>query len=79
MAEEKEDEVVEPEFIEHVIKITDSANHVGLGSDFDGISDTPTGLENVGKLSNITHEMFARGFKENDIKKILGGNRAEWR
>jgi len=60
--------------IEHVIKVTESANHVGLGSDFDGISGTPTGLENAGKLANITKEMFARGFKKSDINKTLGGN-----
>ena len=60
--------------IEHVIKITGSANHVGLGSDFDGISALPVGLENVGVISNITKELFARNIKENDIKKILGGN-----
>ena len=60
--------------IEHVIKVTGSADHVGLGSDFDGISAAPTGLENAGKLSNITKELMARGYKEEDIKKILGGN-----
>jgi len=60
--------------IDHVVKVTGSADHVGLGSDFDGISDAPTGLENVGRLMNITVELIARGYKENDIRKILGGN-----
>jgi len=60
--------------IEHVIKVTGSADFVGLGSDFDGISTTPVGLENVGLLPNITREMLRRGFKEADIRKILGGN-----
>jgi len=60
--------------IEHVIKVTGSADHVGLGSDYDGISATPVGLENAGLLPNITREMFRRGFKEIDIRKILGGN-----
>jgi len=60
--------------IEHVIKITGSKNHVGLGSDFDGIFSTPEGLENTGKLANITAELFKRGYKDIDIKKILGGN-----
>jgi len=60
--------------IEHVIKITGSPDHVGLGSDFDGIGSTPVGLENVGKISSITEELIARGTEEKDIKKILGGN-----
>ncbi len=60
--------------IDHVVKVTGSANHVGLGSDFDGISETPAGLENIGQLVNITTELRARAYKEDDIRKILGGN-----
>jgi len=60
--------------IDHVVKVTGNANHVGLGSDFDGISSTPEGLENTGKLLNITRELKNRGYKESDIRKILGGN-----
>ncbi len=60
--------------IDHVIKVTGSVDHVGLGSDFDGISGTPEGLEDVGKLMNITKELAVRGYKEDDIRKILGGN-----
>jgi membrane dipeptidase len=60
--------------IDHVVKVTGSVDHVGLGSDFDGISDTPVGLEDVGKLMNITKELAGRGYKEDDIRKILGGN-----
>lgn len=60
--------------IEHVIKVTGSADHVGFGSDFDGIGQTPVGLENSGLLPNITEEMLRRGFPEDDIRKILGGN-----
>jgi membrane dipeptidase len=60
--------------IEHVIKVTGGADYVGLGSDFDGISSTPVGLENAGLLPNITREMIRRGFQEEDIRKILGGN-----
>jgi len=60
--------------IDHVIQVTGSADHVGLGSDYDGISVTPTGLEDVGKLMAITQELTARGYKEQDIRKILGGN-----
>jgi membrane dipeptidase len=60
--------------IDHVVKVTGDADHVGLGSDFDGISDTPAGLENAGLLPNITKELVARGYKPADIRKILGGN-----
>ncbi len=60
--------------IEHVIEVTGSYDHVGLGSDFDGIENTPVGLEHVGKLSNITRELMDRDHKAEDIKKILGEN-----
>ncbi|NCB97075.1 MAG: membrane dipeptidase, partial [Bacteroidia bacterium] len=46
----------------------------GLGSDFDGIEVTPVGLEGVDKLPVITEELLNRGYSENDIHKILGGN-----
>jgi len=60
--------------IDHVVKLTGNANHVGLGSDFDGIDSTPVGLENAGKMPAITDELVRRGYKEPDIRKILGGN-----
>jgi membrane dipeptidase len=60
--------------IDHVVKVTDNANHVGLGSDFDGISAVPVGLEDAGRLLAITEELQRRGYKEDDIRKILGGN-----
>jgi membrane dipeptidase len=60
--------------IDHVVKLTGNADHVGLGSDFDGIDSTPVGLENAGKLPAITEELVRRGYKEADIRKILGGN-----
>ncbi len=60
--------------IEHVIKVTGNANHVGLGSDFDGIGTPPLGLEHVGKIANITAELVKRDHKDSDIRKILGGN-----
>jgi len=60
--------------IDHVVKVTGDADHVGLGSDFDGISDPPAGLENAGLLPNITKELVRRGYKPADIRKILGGN-----
>jgi membrane dipeptidase len=59
--------------IDHIVRIV-GPNHVGLGSDFDGIPHTPMGLEDVTKMPNITAELFKRGYTEEDIKKILGGN-----
>jgi len=47
---------------------------VGLGSDFDGTGGLPLGLEGVDKITNITEELLNRGYKEREIKKILGGN-----
>ncbi len=60
--------------IDHVVEVTGNADFVGLGSDFDGISSTPIGLENVSKLPAITDELLARGYSDADVKKILGGN-----
>jgi membrane dipeptidase len=60
--------------IDHVVKVTGDADHVGLGSDYDGTSDTPAGLENIGLLPNVTKELVRRGYKPEDIRKILGGN-----
>jgi len=60
--------------IDHVVKITGDADHVGLGSDFDGISDPPAGLEDAGRLAAVTDELLRRGYTESDIRKILGGN-----
>ncbi len=60
--------------IDHVVKVTGDCDHVGLGSDFDGISVAPVGLENADLMPNITKELVRRGYKPADIRKILGGN-----
>jgi membrane dipeptidase len=60
--------------IDHVVKVTGDADHIGLGSDFDGLSEVPEGLDNAGLLPNLTKELVARGYKPADIRKILGGN-----
>lgn len=49
-------------------------DHVGIGSDYDGISVTPGGLEDVTKLPDLTLGLFRRGYSEDDVRKILGGN-----
>ncbi|HZQ17977.1 MAG TPA: dipeptidase [Terriglobales bacterium] len=59
--------------IDHVVKIA-GIDHVGIGSDFDGISLVPRGLEDVSKMPNLTAELLKRGYSESDIKKIMGGN-----
>jgi membrane dipeptidase len=49
-------------------------DHVGLGSDFDGISVVPQGIDDVSKMPEITRVMVQRGYGPERIKKILGGN-----
>jgi len=59
--------------VDHIVKVV-GADHVGLGSDFDGIESTPKGLEDVTKMPYFTEGLMKRGYKEDDIVKILGGN-----
>jgi len=59
--------------IEHIIKVA-GADHVGLGSDYDGINSTPKQLEDVSCYPYITQELLNRGHSKEDIIKILGGN-----
>ena len=49
--------------------------HVGIGSDFDGIGDSlPVGLKDVSSYPTLVHGLLVRGFTADDIQKILGGN-----
>ncbi len=59
--------------IDHAVRLT-GIDHVGLGSDFDGISVLPEGMEDVSDLPAITAELKRRGYSDGDIRKILGGN-----
>ena len=59
--------------IDHIVKLV-GPDHVGLGSDFDGIGNPPKGLEDVSKMPNVTRELVGRGYSDEDILKILGGN-----
>jgi membrane dipeptidase len=59
--------------IEHIIK-TAGIDHVGLGSDFDGINAVPRQLEDVSCYPYITQELLNRGYKKDEILKVLGGN-----
>ena len=60
------------EHIDHAVKVA-GADHVGLGSDFDGAT-MPIGMEDASKLPKITEALLAKGYSEQDVKKILGGN-----
>ncbi len=61
------------EHIEHAAEVA-GVESVGLGSDFDGIDSVPAGLEDAGKLPVITEKLIKRGWKEGEVKKVLGGN-----
>jgi membrane dipeptidase len=58
--------------IDHAVKLV-GADHVGLGSDFDG-ADMPEGLEDCSKLPKITEALLRKGYSEGDVRKILGEN-----
>jgi membrane dipeptidase len=60
------------EHIDHAVKVA-GVDHVGLGSDFDGAT-MPLGLEDASKLPKITQALLNKGYSEQDIDKILGGN-----
>jgi Tfp pilus assembly protein PilX len=59
--------------IDHIVKVA-GIDHVGIGSDFDGISDVPLGLEDVSKVPNLTAALIRRGYSDEDIEKIMGRN-----
>jgi len=59
--------------IDHIVKLV-GVDHVGIGSDFDGIQAVPADLKSVADLPNLTKELLRRGYSESDIDKILGGN-----
>jgi len=59
--------------IEHIVK-TAGIDHVGIGSDYDGVTKLPAQLEDVSCYPYITQELLNRGFQPDEIRKILGGN-----
>jgi membrane dipeptidase len=59
--------------IEHIANVA-GVDHVGIGSDFDGIETTPVGLEDVASYPALTEELLARGWLETDVRKVLGEN-----
>ena len=61
--------------IDHIVKVA-GIDHVGIGSDFDGVPLTglPVGMEDISKLPTLTYELMKRGYTDTNIKKILGEN-----
>jgi membrane dipeptidase len=61
---------------DHIQHVRDVAgvDHVGIGSDFDGIDTVPEGLEDVSKFPQLFAELIRRGWSDADLKKLAGGN-----
>jgi len=59
--------------VDHAVRVS-GIDHVGIGSDFDGIAGTANGLEDVSKMPALIAALLNRGYSERDLKKILGGN-----
>ena len=62
--------------VDHIVHAATVAgiDHVGIGSDFDGVPSLPTGLDSAAKLPLLTEMMLKRGLSEGDVHKVLGGN-----
>jgi membrane dipeptidase len=60
--------------IDHVVSLV-GIDHVGFGSDFDGVEDSlPLGLKDVSAYPNLIAELLRRGYSDQDLEKICGGN-----
>jgi membrane dipeptidase len=59
--------------IDHAVKVA-GVDGVGIGSDFDGVTCTPDGLDDVSKFPNLTRALLEKGYSAADIGKIYGGN-----
>ena len=59
--------------IDHVVKVA-GIDHVGIGTDFDGIPDVPKGLEDASKMPALVAALRKKGYSEADVQKIMGGN-----
>jgi membrane dipeptidase len=59
--------------IDHLVKVA-GIDHVGIGSDFDGITSWPEGLDDVSSFPRLTDELLRRSYADADVQKILGGN-----
>ena len=59
--------------IEHVARVA-GVDHVGIGSDFDGVSALPVGMEDVTALPRLAQALLDRGWSDDDVRRMLGGN-----
>ena len=59
--------------IDHVVKVA-GVDHVGYGSDYDGVTSLPEGMDDVSRFPLLTAELLRRGYSEADVRKIIGGN-----
>jgi membrane dipeptidase len=74
-----ESEAIKPDLeqlmqhFDHIVKLI-GIDHVGIGSDFDGINSAPKELKTVLDYPKFTQALIARGYSNKDISKVLGGN-----
>ena len=59
--------------IDHVVSLV-GVDYVGIGSDYDGIEITPDGMEDISMMPKLFDELRSRGYSEEDLEKIAGGN-----
>ena len=59
--------------IDHVVSLV-GVDHVGIGSDYDGIEVTPNGMEDISMMHLLFDELRRRGYSEGDLEKIASGN-----
>jgi membrane dipeptidase len=59
--------------VDHVRRVA-GIDHVGLGSDYDGVTSVPEGMEDVSRFPALTAELLRRGYSDDDVRKVLGGN-----
>lgn len=75
----EESEAIKPtmaqllDHLDYIVKLI-GVNHVGIGSDFDGISSSPRELQTVADFPKMTQALIEKGYSNKEIKKILGGN-----
>jgi membrane dipeptidase len=61
------------EHFEHAVRVA-GVDHVGIGSDYDGVESVPQGVDDISMIPNLVRELARRGFSEQDLGKIVGGN-----
>jgi len=63
--------------VDHICQLVGSADHVGIGTDFDGgfgLQEAPQGLDSIADLGFIGSALQARGYSQGEVEAILGGN-----